>query len=68
MMNKAPERSSETQDTNSREMVTPYFKEKLSPELKPSPLIQPESEISNGSIIETRCVPYPMELNHNRND
>jgi hypothetical protein len=49
-------------------MLTHLFKEKQSTELRQSDANKPEFEGSDGSIIETRCVPYPMELNLNRND
>ena len=66
MIKKLPEMSS---GNNSKEMVTPFFKEIQSTEQRPSEVYQPPLiETSDGSVIETRCLPYPIELNHNRND
>ncbi len=67
MKKKIPERLSGTQETNYREMLHPMFKEKQSTEQSQSEANKPELEASDGSIIETRCVPYPIELNQ-RND
>lgn len=67
MIKKIPDRLSETQENNFREMLHPLFKEKQSTEQSLSEANKPELEASDGSIIETSCVPYPMELNH-RND
>ena len=67
MIKKIPDRLSETQENNCREMLHPLFKEKQSTEQSLSEANKPELEASDGSIIETRWVPYPMELNH-RND
>ena len=57
MMKKPPHMSNETQNSNSKDLVTPFFNEKQSPVQRPSEFNKPELETSDGSIIETRCVP-----------
>lgn len=68
MMKKTPERSSESQGTNSRELLTPFFKDKLSSDQRPSVVNQPVFEVSDNSIIEANCVPCPIQLYPDRND
>ena len=68
MLKNISEKPIETQDTNCKEILTPFFREKLSIVQRPSEVKKSEFETSDGSIIETRCIPYPIELNHNRND